>query len=75
MRVKVEKREKFQVMSTGALQYLFRGHRDEAEQPEMEKKQPMEEEKQVNVAPRSQEKVFLGGKRHQQLCHMLLMIK
>lgn len=40
MRVKVRKREKFQAMSTGALQYLFRGHRDEAEQPEMEKKQP-----------------------------------
>lgn len=27
-------------MSTGALQYLFRGYRDEAEQPDMEKKQP-----------------------------------
>lgn len=38
-------------MSTGALQYLFRGHRDEAEQPKrLKRSNQMEEENQVNVA-------------------------
>lgn len=63
-------------MSPGELQQLLRVYGDEAElAKDIEKKQSKkEEENQVNVVTwKPGEKVFLGVKRNQQLCQMLLI--